>query len=122
MKRPVQLSKNGTVFSSVVSLEEELLLRYSQIGEEFTDDDNGNQIAPKSFATSGLLVTIKENRINYQYRVDYQIWHQKRNLFSIEIPESLQIENVQGTGISEWKVEKAGKATHLHRFKFLYSK
>ncbi len=113
LKRPVQLSKNGTVFSSVVSLEEELLLRYSQIGEEFTDDDNGNQIAPKSFATSGLLVTIKENRINYQYRVDYQIWHQKRNLFSIEIPESLQIENVQGTGISEWKVEKAGKATHL---------
>ncbi len=105
-KRVTKLTNDGTLFNSVISLEEELLIRYSQIGEDFSSDETGTSVLPKSFATSGLLVTIKENRINYQYRVDYQIWHQKRNRFSIQLPDSLQIENVQGTGISEWKVEQ----------------
>jgi hypothetical protein len=112
-KRVTTLTNDGTRFNSVISLEDELLIRYSQIGEDFSSDENGTRVLPKSFATGGLLVTIKENRINYQYRVDYQIWHQKRNIFSIQLPDSLQIENVQGTGISEWKVEPAEKGAIL---------
>ncbi|MBN1602097.1 MAG: hypothetical protein JW915_10840 [Chitinispirillaceae bacterium] len=113
IKRVVTIKNNNTGFNSVISLEDELLIRYSQIGEDFADEENGNRIVPKSFATSGLLVTIKENRINYQYRVDYQIWHQKRKTFSILLPDSLQIENVQGAGISEWKVEHTEKGIIL---------
>lgn len=115
-KRIVQISNESTRFNSVVSLEDELFLRFSQIGESFAGEENGNQIIPKSFATSGLLVNIKENRINYQYRVDYQIWHQKKKSFSIKIPDSLQIENVQGTGISEWKIEKSNLGSILKVF------
>lgn len=113
-KRVVNITNNNTWFNSVISLDDELIIRYSQIGEDFADEEeNGNRIVPKSFATSGLLVTIKENRINYQYRVDYQIWHQKRKTFSIQLPDSLQIENVQGAGISEWKVQHSENGTIL---------
>ncbi len=113
-KRVADITNNTPGFNEVISLDDALIIRYSQMGEDFADEEeNGNRIVPKSFATSGLLVTIKENRINYQYRVDYQIWHQKRKTFSIQLPDSLQIENVQGAGISEWKVEHTENGTIL---------
>ncbi len=106
LERDVRRENNATRFRSVVSLEEELIIRYSQTGDELIYDVRDGKTAPKMFASTGLVMRIKENRIDYQYRVDYQIWHQKRRSFSIVIPESLSVENVQGSGISEWKEEK----------------
>lgn len=106
LERDVRRESNATRFESVVSLEEELIIRYSQTGDEFVYDMRDGKTAPKMFASTGLVMRIKENRIDYQYKVDYQIWHQKRRNFSIVIPDSLSVENVQGSGIAEWKEEK----------------
>jgi hypothetical protein len=70
-------------------------------------------MAPKVFASTGLLVDIKENRVNYRYRVDYQIWHEKRSTFSISLPDTNPIENVTGAGLSEWKVNQTDSGAVL---------
>ncbi len=56
-------------------------------------------------------MAIKENRVDYQYQIDYQVWNLKKQSFSIGIPDSLTVESVQGQGITEWKVEKSAKGS-----------
>ncbi len=107
------LLPKGTRLETAVSLDRELNIRYSLIGDGIDEGSEAVNMAPKVFASTGMLVTIKENRVSYQYRVDYQIWHQKRKKFSIALPDSLPIENVHGAGLSEWKVDQAGKGAVL---------
>ena len=65
------------------------------------------QMAPKVFATTGMIATIKENQLRCRFRIDYQLWRKPLTVFSISLPDSMAVEQVEGAGISDWKVERA---------------
>jgi len=113
IQRASQPANRGTRLETPVSLDQELNIRYSFVGESVAEGGDAMGMAPKVFASTGMLVTIKENRISYQYRVDYQIWHQKRTFFSIALPDSLPVENVLGAGLTEWKVAQTDSGAVL---------
>lgn len=104
VKQNAEINKGATVLKTALSLDQQITLKYSLIGDGFDEDFDTLHMAPKIFTSSGILVTIKENRVMYQCKIDYQIWHQKQKKFSVEIPDSLTIENVSGVGLTEWKI------------------
>lgn len=95
--------KDSTILSTPVTLDNDLTLRYSLVGDEL---GSASGMTPKVFAETGLLVTIKENRIDYRYKISYQIWHQKKRSFEILLPDSLPVEGVHGAGLTSWKIDQ----------------
>jgi hypothetical protein len=71
------------------------------------------QMAPKIFATTGMMATIKENQLRCRFRIDYQLWRKQLTVFSISLPDSMAVEQVEGAGISDWKVERAARGSVL---------
>lgn len=100
-KRQARVSAAGTRFEGPVASASPLRLRYTP-----SADSEGNQddiaMTPKVFANTSMLVGIKENRIKYRYRVDYEIWHKKRSSFSVLLPDTAPIENIHGAGLASW--------------------
>lgn len=113
IKQNPNINKNGTVLSTALSLDQQIIIKYSLMGDGMGDKFDALQMSPKVFATTSMLMTIKENRVRYQYKVDYQIWHQKLKTFKIGLPDSLPIENVSGAGLTEWKVKKGKDGNYL---------
>ncbi len=72
--------------------------------EEPDEAGDAAQMTPKVFASTGLLVGIRENRVTYRYRVDYEIWHQKRTAFSLLLPDTFAVENISGPGLAQWDI------------------
>jgi hypothetical protein len=107
-----QRTPQGTRVTAALALGEPVEVAWSASAGEQEGREAG-PVAPKTFATSGLLVSIKENRVTYQYRVDFEIWHQKLTSFSIGLPDTFPIENVQGAGLADWKVERTDKGPVL---------
>lgn len=95
--------KDSTILSTPVTLDNDLAIRYSLIGDEL---GSASGMTPKVFAETGLLVTIKENRIDYRYKISYQIWHQKKRTFEVLLPDSLPVEGVHGAGLTSWKIDQ----------------
>jgi hypothetical protein len=71
------------------------------------------QMAPKVFAITGMIATIKENQLRCRFRIDYQLWRKPLTVFSIALPESMSVEQVEGAGISDWKVERSARGPVL---------
>jgi hypothetical protein len=107
LKTVTQKTGHGLRVKTAVAVEENLQIEYTPIGNLQDGGDSG-RVTPRMYAASGLFVDIKENQIKYQFRVDYQIWHKKPVSFSIAMPDSFPIEEVQGAGISRWKMERQG--------------
>jgi hypothetical protein len=105
LKTITQGIAHGLKVKTAVAVDDILQIEYTPIGNLQEGDDSG-RITPRMYAASGLFVDIKENQIKYQYRVDYQIWHKKQTSFSIAMPDTFPIEEVEGAGISKWKVER----------------
>ncbi|MBD3239561.1 MAG: hypothetical protein GF331_03175, partial [Chitinivibrionales bacterium] len=104
-KQEVTFVNNATRFAGVIDPSDVLRIRYSPSADGLGDDTReGAQMTPKVFAVTGMLVSIKENRINYHYRIDYEIWHQKRNGFALLLPDSFAVENIHGPGLARWDV------------------
>ncbi len=95
--------KDSTVLSTPVTLDNDLAIRYSLVGDDL---GSASGMTPKVFAETGLLVTIKENRIDYRYKIAYQIWHQKKRSFEVLLPDSLPVEGVHGAGLTSWKIDQ----------------
>jgi hypothetical protein len=107
VKQDAQTGSFGTRLTTPVVHDGSLSIEYSPIGEE-TIGASGIQMKPNVFAVTGLLADIKENQISYQFRVDFEIWHQKIQRFSILMPDTLPIERIEGAGIADWRVERRG--------------
>jgi hypothetical protein len=106
LKTVTQKAGSGLQVTTAISLAQNLQIEYTPIGTVQEGGDDTNRVTPRVYATTGLLVDIKENQIKYQYRLDYQIWHKKVTLFAIALPDTYSIEAVEGAGISSWKMER----------------
>ncbi|MBN1760986.1 MAG: hypothetical protein JW863_21845, partial [Chitinispirillaceae bacterium] len=102
---PVEKKGNGVRIRTPLSTDNGVHINYTPLGREESGEDT-TRITPRVYAATGLLADIRENSIRYQYRVDYQIWHKKITSFAIALPDTFAIEEVQGAGIAQWKLEQ----------------
>ncbi len=102
-------SDKTTSFTKAVSLGGELSFRYSLVG----DDMVGGSMSSKLFATNATLMKVKENRVNYHVQIDYQLWHQKLQLFKVLIPKKVPLESVYGEGVVKWNILSGQKVDTL---------
>ncbi len=113
IKQNSSIKNKTTSLNTAISLDQQLTIKYSLISDGTEEQFDIMNMSPKVFATTSMLMTIKENRVRYQYKVNYQIWHEKRKRFLISLPDSLPIENVSGAGLAEWKIIKTKEGSVL---------
>jgi hypothetical protein len=96
----------GVHVRTAISIVHGLQIDYTPLGALQEGGEDTARITPRVYAATGLLVDIRENMIRYRYRIDYQIWHKKLSSFAIALPDTFAIEEVEGAGIAQWKVER----------------
>jgi hypothetical protein len=103
-RRDAAFSREGTrVTTAIPGAMSTLRVSYTPL-EEPDEAGEAAQMTPKVFAETGLLVGIKENRITYRCRVDYEIWHRKRTSFALLLPDTFPVENITGPGLAQWDI------------------
>ncbi|MBN1984019.1 MAG: hypothetical protein JW795_20990 [Chitinivibrionales bacterium] len=65
---------------------------------------NAGSVKPKVFAQTGMLISVKDNRIVYTFQISYQVWNKKVTRFVCALSDSLTVEQVSGVGIKEWNM------------------
>jgi hypothetical protein len=113
IKQSPIVTRDGTKVGCAFNAGGNLIITLTPLADGGSLENAEMQMSPKVFAATGMLVTIKENQVRYRYRVDYQIWHKKVTTFAVAMSDTVQIEQVEGAGIQEWKVERTGKKPML---------